>query len=48
MIVLGRARIVGDGAPDALLDSGLLQRIFGVRFHRFDSESGIAIALAPE
>lgn len=46
MIVLAAGKIVADGAPRDLLDAGLLERIFSMRFHRVDIGGEEAIAIA--
>lgn len=52
MLVLENGALAADDTPGALLDSGLLERIFGVRFHRVRSvgENGkdeTLVALGP-
>ena len=46
MIALENGVIVGDGAPESLLDSGVLQRIFGVRFLRVNVDGVSALTIA--
>ncbi len=46
MIALERGFIAGDGSPIDLLDSGVLQRIFGVRFLRAEIDGVSAITIA--
>jgi iron complex transport system ATP-binding protein len=40
MIVLSSGRVVADGAPDAVLSTGLLREVFGVEAYRAETEQG--------
>ncbi len=46
MIALEDGVIAGDGAPGSLLDSGILERIFGVRFLQAEIDGVRAVAIA--
>lgn len=47
MIVMEDGRIAAADTPTALLDSGILERIFRIRFHRIAVEGGTALTISP-
>lgn len=48
MLVLENGALLADGPPAALLDSGMMERIFGVRFHRVNSPGETLVAVGPK